>query len=109
MEACEFRDAFPRFGEMDAVVIGVSPDSLDSHRKFKTKYKLPYRLLADEDHTLANAFGVWKEKSMYGRKYMGIERTTVILDRKGRVVRIFQNVKVPGHAAEVESAVRELK
>ena len=109
MEACEFRDAFPRFGEMDAIVIGVSPDSIESHRKFKKKYQLPFLLLSDPDHELANAFGVWKEKSMYGRKYMGIERTTVIIDRKGRVVRIFPRVKVPGHALEVESAVRELE
>jgi peroxiredoxin Q/BCP len=108
-EACDFRDAFPRFGKLDAVVIGVSPDSIDSHRKFKTKFELPYRLLSDEGHKVADAFGVWKEKSMYGRKYMGIERTTVIIDRTGRIVRIFPRVKVPGHAAEVESAVRQLK
>jgi thioredoxin-dependent peroxiredoxin len=109
MEACEFRDAFPRFGEMDAVVIGVSPDSLESHRKFKKKLRLPYRLLADEGHRLADSFGVWKEKSLYGRKYMGVERTTVIIDRKGRVARVFPKVKVPGHALEVERAVRELE
>ncbi len=109
MEACEFRDAFPRFGEMDAVVIGVSPDSLESHRKFKTKYALPYRLLSDEGHKLAESFGVWKEKSMYGREYMGVERTTVIIDRTGRVARVFPKVKVPGHALEVERAVRDLE
>jgi thioredoxin-dependent peroxiredoxin len=91
------------------VVIGVSPDSLESHRKFKEKFQLPYRLLSDEGHRVADSFGVWKEKSMYGRKYMGIERTTVIMDRKGRVVRVFPKVKVPGHAVEVESVVRELK
>jgi peroxiredoxin Q/BCP len=108
-EACDFRDAFPRFGKLDAVVIGVSPDGLESHRKFKQKFQLPYRLLSDEGHRVADSFGVWKEKSMYGRKYMGIERTTVIIDRKGRVVRIFPKVKVPGHALEVESAVRELE
>jgi peroxiredoxin Q/BCP len=109
MEACEFRDAFPRFGEMDAVVIGVSPDGLDSHRDFKKKYELPYLLLSDEGHRLADSFGIWKEKSLYGRKYMGVERTTVIIDRKGRVARVFPKVKVPGHALEVESAVRELE
>jgi len=90
------------------VVIGVSPDSLDSHRKFKKKLRLPYRLLSDEGHRLADGFGVWKEKSMYGRKYMGIERTTVIIDRKGRVARIFPKVKIPGHVEEVEKAVRAL-
>jgi peroxiredoxin Q/BCP len=108
-EACDFRDAFARFGKIDTVVIGVSPDSLESHRKFKKKYDLPYPLLSDKDHELANAFGVWKEKALYGRKYMGIERTTVIVDRKGRVARIFPKVKIPGHIEEVETSVRELK
>jgi len=107
-EACDFRDAFPQFGKIDATVIGVSPDSLESHRKFKKKYRLPYLLLSDKDHQLADAFGVWKEKALYGRKYMGIERTTVIVDRKGRVARIFPKVKIPGHIQEVESAVREV-
>jgi len=108
-EACDFRDAFPRFGKIDVVVIGVSPDSLESHRKFKKKFDLPYLLLSDENHQLADNFGIWKEKSMYGRKYMGFERTTVIIDRKGRVVRIFPKVKIPGHIQEVEKTVRELK
>jgi peroxiredoxin Q/BCP len=108
-EACDFRDAFPRFGKLDAVVIGVSPDSLESHRKFRKKYDLPFRLLSDEGHQLADTFGVWKEKSLYGRKYMGIERTTVIIDRKGRIAKVFPKVKVPGHAQEVEKAVRELE
>jgi len=107
-EACDFRDALPRFGKIDAVVIGVSPDSAESHRKFKTKFNLPFPLLADEGHKLADAFGVWKEKSMYGRKFMGIERTTVIVDKKGRVARIFPKVKVPGHVEEVEKVVRAL-
>ncbi|HYS70674.1 MAG TPA: thioredoxin-dependent thiol peroxidase [Gemmatimonadaceae bacterium] len=107
-EACDFRDAFPRFGKIDAEVIGVSPDSIESHRKFKKKYQLPFRLLADESHKLADAFGVWKEKSMYGRNYMGIERTTAIIDRQGRVARIFPKVRVPGHVQEVEAALRDL-
>ena len=107
-EACDFRDAFPRFGEIDAVVLGVSPDSLESHRKFKKKQGLPYRLLSDEGHHLADAFGIWKQKSMYGLKFMGVERTTVIIDRKGRIARVIPRVKVPGHVQEVEKAVREL-
>ena len=107
-EACDFRDAFPRFGKIDAEVIGVSPDNIESHRKFKKKYQLPFRLLADESHKLADAFGVWKEKSMYGRKYLGIERTTAIIDRQGRVARIFPKVRVPGHVQEVEAALSEL-
>ena len=90
------------------MVLGVSPDSLESHRKFKKKLRLPYRLLSDDGHQLADAFGIWKEKSMYGRKYMGVERTTVVIDRKGRVARIFPKVKIPGHVQEVEGAVREL-
>jgi peroxiredoxin Q/BCP len=108
-EACDFRDAFPRFGKIDAVVIGVSPDSLESHRKFKSKFGLPYLLLSDGNHKLADNFGIWKEKSMYGRKYVGFERTTVIVDRKGRVARIFPKVKIPGHIQEVEKAVRDLE
>jgi thioredoxin-dependent peroxiredoxin len=107
-EACGFRDALPRFEGIDAVVLGVSPDSLESHRKFKQKYDLPFPLLVDEGHRLADEFGVWKQKSMYGLKFMGIERTTVIIDRKGRIARIFPKVKVPGHVEEVEKAVREL-
>jgi peroxiredoxin Q/BCP len=90
------------------VVIGVSPDSVESHRKFKQKYGLPYRLLSDEGHRLADAFDIWKEKSMYGLKFMGVERTTVIIDRGGRVARLFPRVKIPGHVQEVEEAVREL-
>ena len=107
-EACDFRDAFPRFGRTDAEVIGVSPDSVESHRKFKEKYELPFKLLADEGHKLADKFGVWKEKSMYGRKFMGIERATVLIDPNGRVARVFPKVRVPGHVEEVETALREL-
>ena len=88
--------------------MGVSPDSAESHRKFKQKHELPYKLLVDEGHRLADAFGIWKEKSMYGVKYMGVERTTVIIDRSGRIARIFPNVKIPGHVQEVEQAVRSL-
>lgn len=89
--------------------MGVSPDNLESHRKFKQKNELPYPLLVDEGHTLADSFGIWKEKSMYGLRYMGVERTTVIIDRHGRIARIFPAVKVPGHVQEVESAVRDLR
>ncbi len=90
------------------MVLGVSPDSLESHRKFKKKHGLPYRLLVDEGHRLAEAYGIWKEKSLYGLKYMGVERTTIIIGRDGRIARIFPKVKIPGHVAEVERAVREL-
>lgn len=93
---------------MDAVVMGVSPDDLESHRKFKKKYELPYPLLVDAEHRLADAFGIWKEKSLYGLKYMGVERTTVIIDGNGRIARIFPSVKIPGHVEAVEQAVRQL-
>jgi peroxiredoxin Q/BCP len=88
--------------------MGISPDDIESHRKFKQKHELPYPLLVDEEHRFADEFGIWKEKSMYGLKYMGVERTTVIVDRDGRVARIFPNVKIPGHVQEVEQAVRSL-
>ena len=93
---------------MDAVVMGVSPDSVKSHQKFKKKYQLPYLLLVDEEHRLAEAFGIWKEKNLYGVKYMGVERTTVIVGRDGRIAKIFPKVQIAGHVQEVESAVREL-
>ena len=88
--------------------MGVSPDSRKSHQKFKKKYDLPYLLLVDEEHRLAEAFGIWKEKNLYGVKYMGVVRTTVIVGRDGRVARIFPKVQIEGHVQEVESAVREL-
>ena len=90
------------------MVLGVSPDSLESHRKFKKKNDLPYQLLVDEGHRLADAYGIWKEKSLYGVKYMGVERTTVIIGRDGRIARLFPRVKIPGHVEEVESAVLAL-
>jgi peroxiredoxin Q/BCP len=107
-EACEFRDLFPRFAAGDAVVLGVSPDSAASHVKFKQKYGLPFPLLADTDHAVAEAYGVWREKSMYGRKYMGVERTTFVVDRDGRLARVFEKVKPAGHAEAVAAAVAEL-
>jgi peroxiredoxin Q/BCP len=104
-EACEFRDLFPRFSALDAVVLGVSPDDVKSHVKFKQKYDLPFTLLADTDHAVAERYGVWKEKSMYGRKYMGVERTTFVIDEEGRIARVFAKVKPAGHAAEVEGVL----
>ena len=90
------------------MVMGVSPDSVKSHQKFKKKYQLPYLLLVDAGHRLADAFGIWKEKNLYGVKYMGVVRTTVIVGRDGLVARIFPKVQIEGHAQEVESVVREL-
>ena len=107
-EACEFRDLFPRFEAGGAVVLGVSPDDVKSHVKFKKKYGLPFTLLADTEKEAAQAYGVWKEKSMYGRKYMGVERTTFLIDAKGKVARVFEKVKPAGHAAEVQEALAAL-
>ena len=104
-EACEFRDAMPRFDDLDAVVLGISPDPVASHQKFKQKYELPFALLADTDHAVAERYGVWKEKSMYGRKYMGVERTTFVIASDGRIAHVFEKVKPAGHAAEVAAVV----
>ncbi len=107
-QACAFRDALPDFSKVKATVLGVSRDSVASHDKFKTKYKLPFPLLADEDGKVCEAYGVWVEKSMYGRKYMGIERTTFLIDGKGVIREIWRKVKVPGHAADVLDAAAAL-
>jgi peroxiredoxin Q/BCP len=101
-EACEFRDLFPRFTKNKAVILGISPDSVKSHQKFKTKYELPFTLVSDEEKVALQAYDIWKEKSMYGRKYMGVERTTFVIDPAGRIVKVFEKVKPAGHAADVE-------
>jgi peroxiredoxin Q/BCP len=106
-EACEFRDNWKVVKATGAVILGVSPDDVASHSKFKRKYKLPFPLLADEDHAVADAYGVWGEKSMYGRKYMGILRTTFVINGKGRIVKIFEKVRSKGHAAAVLAALPE--
>jgi peroxiredoxin Q/BCP len=108
-EACELRDAFPRFGSADATIIGVSPDSVASHVKFKKKFSLPFTLLADTDHAIAEAYGVWKEKSMYGRTYLGIERSTFLIDPTGIITHVWRKVKAEGHAAQVEAALTPKK
>jgi peroxiredoxin Q/BCP len=104
-EACEFRDLAGDFKKKDAVVLGVSVDGAASHARFKAKYKLPFPLVSDEDRQIVEAYGVWKEKSMYGRKYMGVERTTFVIDEKGKIERIEAKVKVDGHAAAMLAAV----
>ena len=104
-EACELRDAFPRFDSAAATILGVSPDSVASHQKFKKKFSLPFTLLADTDHAIAEAYGVWKEKSMYGRKYLGIERSTFLIDQTGTITHVWRKVKAEGHAAEVAAAL----
>lgn len=105
-EACDFRDAHPDFKKLKAVVLGLSADSTISHKKFSDKYDLPFTLLSDEDKKVLEKYDVWKEKSMYGKKYMGIERTTVIINENGKIQKIFPKVKVNGH---VEEVLKELK
>jgi peroxiredoxin Q/BCP len=104
-QACELRDALPRIDEKGAVVLGVSPDPVSSHQKFRDKYSLNFPLLSDQDHQVSEAYGVWKEKSMYGRKYWGIERSTFIIDENGVVVDIWRKVKPKGHADRVQDVL----
>jgi peroxiredoxin Q/BCP len=107
-EACAFRDAFPRFERTKAAVLGVSPDSARSHARFRAKYGLPFTLLADEEHAVCEAYGVWAEKQMFGRKYMGVERTTFVIDAEGRVAHVFEKVRTAGHAEAVAEVVAGL-
>ncbi len=104
-EACSFRDGLQAIRKKGAVVFGVSADSVDSHQKFSTKFSLNFPLLSDESKATIQAYGVWKEKSMYGRKYMGIERTTVLIAKDGTISHVFPKVKVEGHYAEVLEAL----
>ncbi|GAB1349857.1 thioredoxin-dependent thiol peroxidase [Ignavibacteriales bacterium] len=106
-EACCFRDELSIFEGVNAAVVGVSGDSVKSHRKFVDKYSLNFTLLSDESKTMLEAYGVWKEKSMYGRKYMGIERTTFVINPDGVIKQIFNKVKVDGHTEEVKKALDE--
>jgi peroxiredoxin Q/BCP len=108
-EACAFRDAIADYEKLAARIVGVSPDTTESHTKFIKEHGLPFTLLADTDRTACEAYGVWKEKSMYGRKYMGVERTTFVIDAKGIVRQIFPKVKVEGHASAVLEAVNACK
>ena len=107
-EACGFRDSFPKFGKIEAAVIGISKDSVASHDKFKKKYELPFTLASDVEGKVLETYGVWVEKSMYGRKYMGIERATFLVDEKGVVRGVWHKVKVPGHVDAVLAAAKAL-
>jgi peroxiredoxin Q/BCP len=104
-EACDFRDTSWKFSKANTVIVGVSPDAEKAQSTFKQKFDLPFTLLADKDHAAAQAYGVWKEKSMYGKKYMGVERTTFVIGPDGRIKKIFPKVKVEGHAEEVLAAI----
>jgi len=106
-EACGFRDVSAQFEAAGAVILGVSADDIDSHQKFKTKHRLPFELLYDADAATAKAYGVWKQKNLYGKKFMGIERTTFVIDKTGRIAQIYPKVKVEGHVAEVLAFLTE--
>jgi peroxiredoxin Q/BCP len=108
-EACAFRDAFAQYRKRKAKILGVSPDDTGSHARFASKFELPFPLLSDPDHQVCELFGVWKEKNMYGRKSMGVERTTFVIDAKGVVRAIFPRVKVDGHSEAVLAALDALR
>ncbi len=104
-EACEFRDLVPELDDDEVVVLGVSPDPVESHRKFKEKHDLNFPLLADENHAVSEAYGVWKEKSMFGNQFWGVERSTFLIDEEGRVEKAWRRVRPKGHAAAVAREV----
>ena len=107
-EACGFRDSLPDFGKLKAQVIGISKDSVAKHDKFKKKYELNFPLVSDEDGKICEKYGTWVEKSLYGRKYMGIERATFLIDKAGTVAKVWHKVKVRGHVDEVLKALKAL-
>lgn len=106
-EACSFRDSFSKFKKQGIAVLGVSPDSEASHKKFSAKYKLPFTLLADKDKSISEAYGVYGEKKFMGRTYMGVHRTTFLIDEKGKIKKVFEKVKPDEHASEVLEAFAE--
>ncbi len=108
-EACDFRDEFAGFKRNDTVVLGISTDSVASHVKFADKFELPFPLLADEDHAVAEKYGVWVEKKNYGKTYMGLQRATFLIDKQGKVSAVWDKVKVAGHVAEVAAALADLE
>lgn len=107
-EACDFRDNIAQFQNADTVVLGVSTDSLASHEKFAAKYELPFPLLADEDHAVAEKYGVWIEKKNYGKTYMGLQRATFLIDKQGKIAAVWPKVSVKGHVDAVRAKLTEL-
>ena len=105
VEACSFRDDYPEYGKAGVVILGISPDTPKKHAKFKEKYHLPFSLLADQDHKVCERYGVWGRKKRMGREYDGVFRTTFLLDREGKIVKVFENVSPKGHSAEVLAAL----
>ena len=100
-EACAFRDARPDFEARNAVILGVSPDSVKSHNRFKAKHGLPFLLVSDPDHAITESYGVWRQKSLYGKRYMGVVRSTFVIDEEGTIRAVFDNVRVRGHVSNV--------
>jgi len=107
-EACSFRDGYSEYEKLGAKIIGVSPDSVESHEKFQSKYSLPFTLLADTDHKVSEAYGVWAKKKNFGREYFGIKRTTFLIDRDGMIAKVFEGVKPANHSDEVLTALKEI-
>ena len=108
-EACDFRDHLGQFQDAETLVVGVSTDSIASHKKFADKFELPFPLLADEDHAVAEKYGVWVEKKNYGKTYMGLQRATFLIDPDGKIAHIWPKVSVKGHVAEVAAKLQELR
>ena len=108
IEACGFRDSIKKIEQQQAVVLGVSPDSVVSHQKFSEKFKLPFLLLSDEDKATCRDYGVWVEKAMYGKKYMGVARSTFIINKEGKIAKVFEKVTPQGHEAEILAALKEI-
>ena len=108
-EACNFRDDFPNYQKLNTTILGISKDSVKQHAKFAEKYKLPFLLLSDESGEVCEKYGVWQEKSMYGKKYMGIVRSTYLVDPKGTIARVYPKVKVKEHATELLQDLQSLK
>ena len=108
LESNEFKDNYKKFQKLDTEIIGVSPDSVESHVKFKAKFKFPFPLLADTEKKICEKFGVWVEKNMYGRKYMGVQRATFLIDKEGKIAATWPKVKVKGHVEEVLATVKKL-
>mgnify|MGYP001037428958 FL=1 len=108
-QACDFRDYHPEFSRMDVAVIGISPDPVNRHEKFADKYELPFLLLSDADHQVAEMYGVWQQKKLYGREYMGIVRSTFVIGKDGELLKEWRQVKVKGHVEEVLAFIRTIE
>jgi thioredoxin-dependent peroxiredoxin len=108
VQACGFRDSFKDIEKLGAAILGISPDGVKSHEKFINKFSLPFPLLSDEEKQMCKDYGVWIEKSMYGRKYMGVARTTFIINKEGKIAKVFEKVKPEGHNTEVIETLKQL-